>query len=600
MNVLSADENERLGRGGLVDWENWLLGGFLAGGVGAYRAAFCVLAAVVVITVGMLLSFGCSHQSSCAWDSAFLLDGGWRVLGGQRPHVDYYSPLGVVPQLVTALGMVVAGTRGAALGAGYALLLPLVAVAGWWVAARRVSALHALVFALMVGFTLVATHYPGHPFHDTTYAAQYNRLGGALLALLLLQVLLPPREEPSERCALLEGVCVGAILGLLMFTKITYFGMGMAAVALAGWSSFRLRAAAWGGLVGAGAAVCLLIVWYLGFDYGAFDADMKMLAGVQDPNERFGAMVNAVRWNRGALGLLVGMAALVIRPPVRAAEGDADAALSSWFIASLMAIVGIFVGLFIYSTDGIKGLPPAFAVAALVLAENFRRRASVSGPLGKETFERGFKYLLASALVAYLAGVIIVHGSLSVAYSFGWNWRNADGLPATAVVQSSTMEDVVLPPREDEERLVDRESVIARILERDPEEPELTSYQYACWTNDGLDLLRKHVNQESRIFVLDWVNPFSFALELPSPRGDGLYWHAGRVFDEKHCPEGDRVFQEVTLVMRPKRSIQPASTRMLERVYGEVLAREFERIDESALWTLFGRREEALRKGPGG
>jgi len=281
-------------------------------------------------------------------------------------------------------------------------------------------------------------------------------------------------------------------------------------------------------------------------------------------------------------------------------EPDAEAELSSWLFASLMATVGIGVGLFIYSTDGIKGLPPAFAVAALVLAENFRRRSTDSRFVGMETFERRFRYLLASLLVAYLAGVIIVHGSLSVAYSFGWNWRNADGLPPTAVVRSSTMEDVLLPPRGDEEQLVDRESVIAEILDRDPEEPELTSYQYACWTNDGLDLLRRHVNAESRIFVLDWVNPFSFALELPSPRGDALYWHAGRVFDEENCPKADRVLQEVTLVMAPKRSIQPASTKMLRRVYGDVLEERFERIDESLLWTLFGRRDGAMSKGPGG
>ncbi len=568
-------------------WEDGALRAFLAQRPGAYRWALAALFATVLVTLAMLVSFGCSHQWSCAWDSAFLLDGAWRLLAGQRPHVDFYTPLGAVPLLVNALGMWVAGPRGAALTYGYAIVFPVVTLLAWCIARRRLPALPALIFSLLVGFTLVATHYPGHPFHDTTYAAQYNRLGGALLAVLLLQVLLPPREADSPTWAmLLEGIGAGALLGLLMFTKITYFGMGMAAVALAGWSSFRLRAAAWLGLVAASGAVVFCIVAYLGFDLAAFQADMKMLAAVQEPGDRIGALVNAVRWNRGPLGLLLVMTALLIRP-MRAPRPQAE--LSSWLLTLAMAALAIFVGLFIYSTDGISGLPPAFAIAALVLAENLRRRCRVAAPLQPANFEPAFKYLLASGLVVYLAGVIVVHGALSVAYSFGWHWLRAGAMPA-ATVDSPTMRDMPLPPRPDETALPDREAVIASLLKRDPEEPDPSSYQYATWTNDGLDLLRRHVASESRVFVMDWVNPFSFALGLRSPRGDALYWHAGRVFDENTHPAPERVFAEVTHVMVPKRPIQPASKRMLQRAYGDFLESRFQKIDESDLWTLLARR----------
>jgi len=576
-----------IARLGLSDWEGSLLRGFLARQPRAYRVALLVLVAVVVITLGMLLSFGCSHQWSCAWDSAFLLDGGWRLVGGQRPHTDFYSPLGAVPLMVTAVGMLAAGPCGSALGYGYAMLFPAVTLVAWSLARRRLPALHALVFASMIGFTLVATHYPGHPFHDTTYAAQYNRLGSALLSLLLLQSLLSPLKRPSRSAAVLEGTCSGAILALLLFTKITYFGMGVLTF-LVGALAFGASGAAWAGTFGAFAAVAFAILWYLGFDVSAFLADMNMLAGVQDPAKRIEAVANAVRWNRGALGLLLATMALFIKPMRRR---DCDAGQPGWLRTSALAATAIAVGLFIYSTDGISGLPPAFAVAALVLSESFRRRCGVRERLDSETFEAGFKYLLSSALVAYLAGVIIVHGALSVAYSFGWSRLCADRLPRAAVVRSRTMRDVILPPRADELRLVDEDAVIASILKRDPDQPALTSYQYACWVNDGLAMLQRHVHGDSRVFVVDWVNPFSFALGLPGPRGDALYWHAGRVFDEKHFPPPERVFREVTLVMVPKRPLQPASTRTLERVYGHVLRSRFERIDESRLWTLYGRRQ---------
>ena len=137
---------------------------------------------------------------------------------GQRPHVDFYSPLGAVPLLMTALGMAVAGPCGSALTYGYAIVLPLMTLAAWWIARRRLPALVALIFALLVGLTLVATHYPGHPFHDTTYAAQYNRLGGALLCLLMLQVLIRPQASTSRNVAVVEGALAGAVLALLLFT----------------------------------------------------------------------------------------------------------------------------------------------------------------------------------------------------------------------------------------------------------------------------------------------------------------------------------------------------------------------------------------------
>jgi hypothetical protein len=92
---------------------------------------------------------------------------------------------------------------------------------------------------------------------------------------------------------------------------------------------------------------------------------------------------------------------------------------------------------------------------------------------------------------------------------------------------------------------------------------------------------------------MDWVNPFSFALEIPSPRGDALYWHAGRVFDEQHFPAPERVFEEVTLVMVPERALQPASKSTLEQVYRRELELHFQRIDQSRLWVLYGRRDAA-------
>lgn len=187
-----------------VSWEQNLLAVLLAQGPRAARLAACLVAVLVIVVFVMLIWCGATHQTAYAWDSAFLLDGAWRLLNGQRPHFDFYSPLGSVPLAVTALAMRATGPSANALAYGYAMLLLPVTLAAWWLSRVRLPAVSAVLFILLVSFSLVATHAPGGSFYDTTYAAQYNRLAWALLCLAALECLLSPRDpamlgEPSPK-----------------------------------------------------------------------------------------------------------------------------------------------------------------------------------------------------------------------------------------------------------------------------------------------------------------------------------------------------------------------------------------------------------------
>ena len=42
-------------------------------------------------------------------DIVHLLDGGWRILNGQRPHVDFLCPAGPVTYLAMAAGLTMSG-----------------------------------------------------------------------------------------------------------------------------------------------------------------------------------------------------------------------------------------------------------------------------------------------------------------------------------------------------------------------------------------------------------------------------------------------------------------------------------------------------------
>src|ERR1700693_6351930 len=69
----------------------------------------------VVFILGLLTICGAAALTGAVptkvfgHDIFFQLDNGWRVINGQRPHLDYYSPWGPVTFLVTAMGLTISG-----------------------------------------------------------------------------------------------------------------------------------------------------------------------------------------------------------------------------------------------------------------------------------------------------------------------------------------------------------------------------------------------------------------------------------------------------------------------------------------------------------
>jgi hypothetical protein len=71
-------------------------------------------------------------------DIFFLLDNGWRVISGQRPHLDY-SPWGPVTFLITAAGLTISNHSVNGIGYGNALVALLVGGRTFYVAKNRLT-----------------------------------------------------------------------------------------------------------------------------------------------------------------------------------------------------------------------------------------------------------------------------------------------------------------------------------------------------------------------------------------------------------------------------------------------------------------------------
>ena len=96
-------------------------------------------------------------------DAFGTLDGAWRVLNGQTPHADFYTPLGPLIYLVTAFGLLL--SHGGAEGAGYsqAVCGGLLGLWTYLFSRRRLGHLPAIVFCVMVVLLSINPSSVGEP-----------------------------------------------------------------------------------------------------------------------------------------------------------------------------------------------------------------------------------------------------------------------------------------------------------------------------------------------------------------------------------------------------------------------------------------------------
>lgn len=575
----------------LVSNEHRLLQLCFADSERAYRVGLCLLVLVVAVALTLLLATGSSHQIANSWDSAAHLDGAWRVYCGQRPHVDFFSPIGVMPHLMLALAMWVGGPSANALAYSPAMLCPVLTLCAWWLARPRLPALHATLLAMLIGFLPIATFSLGYhtTFRQPSYAMQYNRIDWALLCLLILFTLLPPRYKVPRSRTVLEGLLAGALLGVVMFSKINYFAMACLVTAIGLLVTRHCRKAFYGMAFGLASVILLLLV-YLRFDAPAVIRNLQMLSGVQNFADLLRSFRRVSMYNLPPVLLVLALLTLELRIIV---SQDKPEARKQWRLVVLGVLTCVVVGLLVCMANAQFTTIPTFAVALVIVAEGVRRalgndrRKTHNGPAVVDS-DAGTRVVVVNVFAAYLCLAIILPDLASVTNSFIWQRTASPKSLETVRVQSDVMKSICFPPTW-QQMAFSQEEVPAFL--NYPQLGDFTAFEYAQWINNGLELLRPHVDQESVIFAMSTVNPFPFALQLPSPRFGVPFWGPGRAVDHEHHPAPATIFAEVTHVIIPKRPIHIWHRKFLDEIYGPHVQTHFRRLAESSAWTLYVRAD---------
>ncbi len=470
-------------------------------------------------------------------DVFVFLDGAWRVLNGQRPHNDFYTPLGPIVYLQGAGGLMLSG--GGAEGLAYAQAAFGLLICFWAFAlcVRRLEPAPSILVCMALALTSVAPFAIGESPYALTYAMFYNRWGYALLGLLLIESLAEYRYA-TTRNVTLGGISTGVVVGTLLFLKVSYF-LGSVFLLLGLARCRTQRFSRWVGIAGGFGVTFLTFYSYLCFTLAPLWSDLKTAALAKHvvlPESISGTLYKEV----GLFLLFILSAALLMR--------RVEGGLSSRSILTAGFSVSL-AGMFLLATNYQQRGFPLNCVLSILVINGVVTSFSMSGR--KSLFLRSVVSLLGGLLV------LIPISYDAIGLGFGLDVR----LVASHVPFTKFNANALASFRSGEG-------------------------EYVEIVNDGLALVAKYRQPDDTLISLDFSNPVSYSLSM-NPSSGGTTWLQYRTnFDDTHGPAPQRVFGSATLVIVPK-TFPDAG---IARVYVPFLAQNFTLIGEGVSWRLYRRK----------
>lgn len=494
-------------------------------------------------------------------DIFFLLDNGWRVVNGQRPHVDFASPWGPVTFLIGALGLILSGYTVDGIGYGSAIFGLLIGIWSHRLGQDRLEPVPRLLMSLYLAGLVVAPYSLGWGVFHTSHAMVYNRYGYALLGLVMLESFEPIRNQRRGMEEWAGGISSGAALALALFLKVTYF---LVATLLVGASLFLrggTRRRLTGVFVGF-SLVAIAMLAFLGFDVQAVIEDWRMAAGARSESFPFSVLKRKFLTNTPYLVLIVWLGirgSLAVESPWTNRRNFHLLLLAALVIAADM--------LLLISNQQRTELPLTGIFSLFVVSRVLARNRTLPNK-GADPARR-------SSRVTLFAGGLLFMVPFACAIA-------GLGYGALLKAQPSRLH---VAARFTEPRLA------PLLLYDGLDDPRSNGRQYTTYVNEGIDLLRQYTGPDETVLTMDMMNPFSYAMGR-TPAIGGIAAAAYRyTLSDTHRPSDDRFFGSADIVMVPK---QPASPGVyyngFYEMYKPTLQDRFRLSAESDMWYLYRRK----------
>lgn len=445
------------------------------------------------------------------------LNDAWRLVHGERMHLDLHTPVGMLYGHSHAWGLWWTGDARLLLWTATAWSLAVLLLA-WLAGADRAPALAGLVG---LGLASLAVASPlsldAWRLGAWSHLALYNRIGWALAIVVLLAVF-----RPGPPPGLREGFGVGACLLALAFVKVTYFALAGGVLLLALVDRHDRRR--WALTVGVGVWALLGLGWLLSPGVRGYVADLADAALVatsptapgMERLDRLGKVPGDVLANLP--GLLLGLLGVgfVAREP--RAGGLRRAAV---FLVVIVAVM-------VVGNQAHDHRIPALLAVGLVQGSLLVDAATVSA------VRRGRGLLLASALVAaphllLESMALLQHGVAARSPDATMPFLLDEGPLSTLHVPRSDVPDPA--------SLADADASTFKDF------GALASYLRA-----GAAEVRQLASQEdARVLTLGFTNPLAMALGRPTTPGALSWYDYGRTWTPETLHLDDLVGQTEVL-----------------------------------------------------
>jgi hypothetical protein len=489
-------------------------------------------------------------------DNMIALDGGWRVLSGQRPHVDFYSALGPISSMITAFGLALDHHAVQGINYGSAILGFLIGLWSFLIARSRMASPWAALTGIFFALLIVAPAPLGDPYYTITEAMFYNRYGYALLALILIEAYLPLRE--GHRTPVAGGLSSGAACGLLLFLKASYFLIAAPMIAVMLLMRRQDKARIAGILLGFGGALTVMLA-YLGFHAGAMVHDLRIAAGARAGELHSDNLLVKVRatlipnLSLLALATLFGYAA--------------DTTTEDWrgrILASgrrvLAALLVVGTGVAVLVSNYQSGATPLNGLFAIMLADTAMRNAGAGK--GRVNDFRLSSYVLIAVWALCLSVPLMTSEGRSLVYGLQESHVPADS-PKVNLIHSGVTSEL-------------------KLMGISPTIPS----KYADPVNDGIVLLQRWSPAAETVFSLNVCNPFSYVLQRKPALGGSTWLDPNRNFSDtwKPSPEWLLGHADVAMVMKSPGFFE---VDYILHNYMGYLSAHFHLVAESKFWWLY-------------
>ena len=475
----------------------------------------------------------------CTQDLFVVLDGGWRMLHGQHPNVDFYNELGPCLYGMMAVALWLSHASAAAFGWVQGFAGAALGLWAWALARRRLDPLPRLLFCAAIVLMAISPYVYGYSVLHTSPAMVYNHLGYSLVALAMLEASLD-RRPATARSEAAGGFSTGLAAGIALFLKITYFAwmFPLAALLLRCRPQTRAR---WLGIATGLAAGCAPFVLYYRGNFAPMLHDLWITSGAKHIQWRWDA-VEAFYLNVAPMTVFV----LLALGALRAGEARGRAVLQ----AALIGVATIAGGYLLLLTNTQANQMPLNAIGAMLILQLLAGRPRQSAPSWPRALAIAWGVWFAVAAIC-LDGAGVAWAGLTRRHFAHDTWNQ---LTPARLAGISSLE-----------------------------------HTYVELVNDGFVLLDRYRQPGETVMSMDFSNPFSIGLGIPPAHGGTADLHFGTNYDDRHHPSAEWIFGDANLVLDPIVPTDRPAEKNVQRVFGPYVYSHYHQIAESSRWRLYRR-----------